>query len=288
MKKITKIISTILAVAIICSTTVIASAKSSPLLEMDVNQDGEVSIVDSTFIQLYLVKRIELSDEQKQVADVNHDNSISIIDATSLQLYLVSVDTPPSKPTTTEPTTTEPTTTEPPTTEPPTTEPPTTKPPTTKPPTTKPPTTEPPTTKPPTTEPPTTKPASSFNDEYANEVLNIINKERKANGKKTLTYSKILTNAAKTRAKEIVKCFSHSRPDGSSCFTVVKNLGISWKALGENIAAGYGTPEAVMNGWMNSAGHRSNILNKNFESVGIACYENDGVYYWVQLFGSEW
>ena len=84
---------------------------------------------------------------------------------------------------------------------------------------------------------------------------------------------------ARLRAREIASVFSHTRPDGSSCFTV------SEKAYGENIAKGYGTVDKVMAAWMSSEGHRANILRASYGSIGVCCLQIDGVYYWVQLFG---
>ena len=88
-----------------------------------------------------------------------------------------------------------------------------------------------------------------------------------------------LTAAACVRAREIVELFSHTRPDGSSWSTV------SSKVNGENIAMGYRTADAVMAGWMNSEGHRENILRSSFGSIGVCAYTVNGVTYWVQLFG---
>ena len=115
-------------------------------------------------------------------------------------------------------------------------------------------------------------------------VFDLVNKERKANGLGTLTLSDELCKVADVRVKEIVKSFSHTRPNGTSCFTAFKENGVTYKYAGENIAYGQKTAAEVMNGWMNSAGHRANILSKNFGKIGIACYEYNGRKYWVQLF----
>ena len=76
----------------------------------------------------------------------------------------------------------------------------------------------------------------------------------------------------------------HTRPDGTSCFTVLDQNGINYFSAGENIAMGYPTSESVVNGWMNSSGHKANILNSSFTHIGVGCYEENGYYYWVQLF----
>ncbi|MHB8129461.1 MAG: CAP domain-containing protein [Mobilitalea sp.] len=186
-------------------------------------------------------------------------------------------------------------TTKPVPTQTPTTKPvPTTKPaPTTAPaPTTKPaPTTAPaPTTKPsPTTAPtPTTKPSTPTNtsgiSNYANQVLQLVNQERVKAGLSALTTNAIITSAANKRAQETVQSFSHTRPNGSSFSTVLKEYGVPFNAAGENIAYGQKTPQDVVTGWMNSPGHRANILNSSFGKIGIGVYQTNGVIYWTQLF----
>ena len=87
------------------------------------------------------------------------------------------------------------------------------------------------------------------------------------------------------RAKEIETSFSHTRPNGSSFSTVLTENGITFRGSGENIAWGQRTPEEVMNGWMNSEGHRANILNPKFKKIGVGFYQNaEGRNYWTQLF----
>ena len=113
------------------------------------------------------------------------------------------------------------------------------------------------------------------------EVLALVNAERAKNGLSPLTLDTELTSNANIRAKEIVEQFSHTRPNGESCDTAVT---VNWSYIGENIAMGYPTPEAVMNGWMNSDGHRKNILNGDFTKIGIGVCSSRGAMYWVQLF----
>lgn len=126
-----------------------------------------------------------------------------------------------------------------------------------------------------------------YNEDYANQVLTLVNKERASNGLSPLTMDAGLVSSAKIRATEIRVSFSHTRPDGTSCFTAFPS---SQTTMGENIASGYSTPNSVMNGWMNSSGHRANILNSSFKSIGITCYYVTGStygYYWVQCFGNK-
>ncbi len=121
-------------------------------------------------------------------------------------------------------------------------------------------------------------------ENFAVEVLNLVNAERAKVGVAPLRLADDLQDAAAIRAREIVEYFSHTRPDGSDCFTVMRNRGRTW---GENIAAGYGTAYETVDQWMNSQGHRENILNPNFRELGVGyAYEDYSTYhhYWVQLF----
>ncbi len=135
-----------------------------------------------------------------------------------------------------------------------------------------------------TTKPaPTTTPSSELSS-YADQVLKLVNQERAKAGLPALTTNKTLQAAANKRAQEIVQSFSHTRPDGSSTFTVLDDYGISYRSAGENIAYGQRTPADVMNAWMNSPGHRANILKDGFGKVGIGVYKVNGTLYWTQVF----
>ena len=119
---------------------------------------------------------------------------------------------------------------------------------------------------------------------YAAEVLRLVNAERKKAGlAEVAAGSPSLYSAARKRAEEIAVKFDHKRPDGSTCFTVLDDYNVSYVAGGENIAAGYATPAAVMEGWMASPGHKANILG-NYESLGVGVYVKDGRLYWSQMF----
>lgn len=119
---------------------------------------------------------------------------------------------------------------------------------------------------------------------YVNEVLSLVNKYRNQNGLASVTLDSSLCKAADIRAKEIKSSFSHTRPNGSSCFTVLSELGISYGGAGENIAYGQSTPEEVMTAWMNSDGHRANILGSSFTKLGVGVYSSGGTLYWAQMF----
>ena len=125
---------------------------------------------------------------------------------------------------------------------------------------------------------------SEFNTAYEAQVLRLVNAERAKTGLAPLVMDDGAVKVAHLRAKEIVQSFSHTRPDGRSCFTAASDSGLSYRFAGENIAYGYKTPEQVVNGWMNSEGHRKNILSASFTKIGIGCYESSGVLYWSQFF----
>lgn len=120
---------------------------------------------------------------------------------------------------------------------------------------------------------------------YAQEVVRLVNIEREKAGLAPLAMDAALNAAAQVRAQEIDVSFSHTRPDGTSCFTVLKEFGIGYRACGENIAKGSPSPARVVEGWMNSAGHRANILNANFTTIGVGVHADAaGTLHWAQLF----
>lgn len=121
--------------------------------------------------------------------------------------------------------------------------------------------------------------------EAAAAVASLVNAARQDAGLSELELDADLCAAAQARAQEIAQSFSHTRPDGSSCFTILEEFGVSYRAAGENIAMGQRTPEEVMDGWMNSSGHRANILNGTFTSIGVGYYvDGAGAAHWVQIF----
>ena len=119
---------------------------------------------------------------------------------------------------------------------------------------------------------------------FAEQVVELVNAERAKVNLPALTMTTKLNEAALVRAKETVQSFSHTRPNGSSFSTVLKENGISFQGAGENIAWGQRTPEQVVNAWMNSEGHRANILNPRYTSIGVGYYLNGATPYWAQLF----
>lgn len=120
---------------------------------------------------------------------------------------------------------------------------------------------------------------------FARQVVKLVNEERAKAGLNELTIDTNVEAAAQVRAGEIKQSFSHTRPDGSQFSTALKEQGVSYRGTGENIAWGQKSPEAVMQAWMNSDGHRANILNAKFTKIGVGYYQDaNGTNYWTQLF----
>ncbi len=118
-------------------------------------------------------------------------------------------------------------------------------------------------------------------DGLATQVVILVNEVRAENGLAPLGIDSDLVSAALIRGEEITRVFSHTRPDGTSCATV------SDKLYGENIAYGQRSAQEVMTDWMNSEGHRANILDPRFTSIGVCVWRQGGILYWVQLFGID-
>ena len=112
----------------------------------------------------------------------------------------------------------------------------------------------------------------------------LVNEQRAQNGLSPLTLSTELSNAARAKSQDMHdnNYFAHESPTYGSPFEMLTSFGISYRAAGENIAMGYSRPEAVMNAWMNSSGHRANILNASYTKIGVG-YVADGNY-WTQEF----
>ena len=144
--------------------------------------------------------------------------------------------------------------------------------------------TETPDTETPDTSKPGTGTEVSSQTAYENKVLELVNVERSKNGLKPLTMDESVRKVARTKSTDMRqnKYFDHNSPVYGSPFDMLKQFGISYRSAGENIAQGYQTPEAVVKGWMNSPGHRANILNSSFTHIGIG-YDAQG-HYWTQMF----
>lgn len=118
----------------------------------------------------------------------------------------------------------------------------------------------------------------------AQAVLSQVNAARAQNGLRALTLDANMNRAAAVRAAELAQSFSHTRPNGSRGMTALNEAGVSYRAAGENIASGQQTAQAVVSAWMNSSGHRANILSASFGRMGVGQATIGGRTYWVQLF----
>ena len=120
---------------------------------------------------------------------------------------------------------------------------------------------------------------------HANEVFRLTNIERKNAGLSSFSKMSSLTKTAGVRAKEIIRSFSHNRPDGSSCFTAFDECNVPYCWAGENIAKGHKTAAEVIKNWMESKGHRDNILKSEFTHLGVGvAMDNNGKLYWAMSF----
>lgn len=125
-------------------------------------------------------------------------------------------------------------------------------------------------------------------DAYAQEVLTLTNAQREAAGLNPLSADPVLTEMAMLRAKELKESYSHTRPSGENCKTVFGEFETDLRFWGENAAKGNRTPEAVVEAWMGSQGHRENLLREGAECLGVGVWQDeDGILYWVQLFAKE-
>ncbi|MBQ7968426.1 MAG: SafA/ExsA family spore coat assembly protein [Clostridia bacterium] len=119
---------------------------------------------------------------------------------------------------------------------------------------------------------------------YEKEVVRLVNEIRVQNGLKELTYNWELSRVARYKSQDMRdnRYFSHTSPVYGTPFQMMKNFGITYRSAGENIARGQRTPQEVVNAWMNSSGHRANILSSSFTEIGVG-YVADGNY-WTQMF----
>jgi uncharacterized protein YkwD len=145
------------------------------------------------------------------------------------------------------------------------------------------------TTSPPTTQP---KPPGTGLAPDESQVLTLVNQQRKAAGCAALTVDPILVAVARAHSTDMAVrgYFDHTSPDGKSPFDRMREAGYKGGLMGENIAAGQPTPAAVMTAWMNSPGHRANILNCGYKVIGIGVHtlaSSPYRIYWTQDFGDR-
>ena len=119
---------------------------------------------------------------------------------------------------------------------------------------------------------------------YEQEVVRLVNAERAKYGLAALALDETLCGYARVKSQDMHDqgYFSHTSPTYGSPFDMMRTFGVSYRSAGENIAMGYSTPEAVVAAWMNSAGHRANILSANYTTLGVGYVEDGG--YWTQWF----
>ena len=119
---------------------------------------------------------------------------------------------------------------------------------------------------------------------YESEVVRLVNEIRVQNGLNKLTHDWELSRVARYKSQDMKdnNYFSHTSPVYGTPFQMMKSFGISYKTAGENIAKGQSTPQAVVNAWMNSSGHRANILNSKYTKIGVGYVESGK--YWTQMF----
>lgn len=130
-------------------------------------------------------------------------------------------------------------------------------------------------------------PAASSLKSYEDEVTRLINLERTKRGLPALTTNWQLARVARYKSQDMIdkKYFSHSSPTYGSPFTMMQNFGLKFSAAAENIAYGQKTPQEVVNAWMNSPGHRANILSASYTQTGVgAAKKANGTIYWTQMF----
>ena len=229
------------------AATAIVSASALDTQKYDLNDDGRFDVQDVTYLQIKIAGDGELTDNQKKIADYNNDGKIDVQDVTSAQMLISGGETPTQP--ATQPTTVQPTSQPQPTTQP--------------------------------------SGSASYNKEFADKVIELVNAARAKEGLSPLTKDTTLANLSNIRSKETATQFSHQRPDGTSWSTVLKQNNVSYTAAAENVAAGKNTPEAVVKEWMDSPSHRANIMNSNYNKIGVSCYVDQNApyrYYWEQLF----
>lgn len=122
---------------------------------------------------------------------------------------------------------------------------------------------------------------------FQKEVVRLVNVERSKRGLSELSFNTELSNVATLKSQDMINknYFDHTSPTYGSPFDMMKQFNISYRTAGENIAKGQRTPAEVVNSWMNSPGHRANILNANFTDIGIGVSKSsNGTLYWTQMF----
>ncbi|MDD2208186.1 MAG: LysM peptidoglycan-binding domain-containing protein [Bacilli bacterium] len=135
--------------------------------------------------------------------------------------------------------------------------------------------------------PSTSTPTSDEIINLENEVFRLANEERRRAGLPVLSLDSEITKVARAKSEDFINnnYFAHNSPQYGSPFEMLRNFGINYSAAAENIASGQNNAEGAINHWMNSAGHRANILNSTFNKTGVGvARDQNGNLYWTQLF----
>lgn len=211
----------------------------------DVNADGGTDAKDYMMIKRFILGTYKMTDREKTVADINGDGKVCAKDYMIVRRYILGTYDFPTE--------------------------------------------QPETSLPEDSQPEDSKPEGSDTEEstVAEQVLALVNAERAKHGLNALTLSKEVTRVAVIKAEDMAESayFDHTSPTYGTPFEMLSDFGISYKSAGENIAAGQKTPEDVMNSWMNSEGHRANILNASYTELGVGiAYGGSYGIYWVQMF----
>jgi len=122
---------------------------------------------------------------------------------------------------------------------------------------------------------------------FEGKVVQLVNQKRAQAGLKPLAHNWELSRVARFKSTDMRDrgYFSHTSPTYGSPFTMIKSFGISYRAAGENIAMGQSTPQAVVDAWMKSPGHRANIMSTQFTEIGVGyAFGGSGRHYWTQMF----
>ena len=119
---------------------------------------------------------------------------------------------------------------------------------------------------------------------FENEVIRLVNEQREKYGLKALTANWELSRVARYKSQDMVdnRYFSHTSPTYGTPFQMIRAFGLTYRTAGENIAYGQRTPQAAVSAWMNSSGHRANILNASYTQIGVGFVSNG--HYWTQMF----
>lgn len=240
----------ILALLLVC-TPFTAFAKTRG----DVNADGGTDAKDYMMIKRFILGTYKMTEHEKTAADINGDGKVCAKDYMIVRRYILGTyDFPTEQPETSLPEDSQPEYSQPE-----------------------------------YSQPEKSQPEVSDTEEptVAEQVLALVNAERAKHGLNALTLSKEVTRVAVIKAEDMAESayFDHTSPTYGTPFEMLSDFGISYKSAGENIAAGQQTPEDVMNSWMNSEGHRANILNASYTELGVGiAYGGSYGIYWVQMF----